>query len=197
MENEREIAQWYVTAGLYEAPAIFNAFPEHIRRQCFTYGSPAAWDRLPMEAKQAVADRRAAVRAEGERIAAEIIQREADRVNAHLLLGQLTDARFEVYALAGPRNAAARASLMTLLTGVKVPQAKSGVNALKAAFYADMRGECEREKELNFLEYCGHLCRSQRNNPGAQALADKARARREEQARWTANYTAQLSAAAA
>ncbi len=197
MEYETETAQWYLTAGIFQAPAIFAALPETIRRQCFTCGSPASWNRLPIEAKQAIAARRAAVLAEGARIAAEIIKREADRINAHLLLGQLTDARFDVYALAGPRNAANRAALMTLLTGVKTPQAKAGIHALRSAFYADMRGECAREKELNFLDYCGHLCRSQRDNPGAQALADKAKLRREEQARWAANYQTHNSAALA
>jgi hypothetical protein len=195
MENEREIVQWYLTAGLYEAPALFNTFPDRIRRQCFVGGTPASWDRLPVEVKAAIAARRAAVCAEGERIAAEIDKRETAKIEAILLLGQLTAARFDVYALAGPANAAARAALMSLLTGGKIPQAKAGVHALQAALFADIRGECEAEKERHFVEYCERLCRSQRNNPAAQTLADKAQARREEREQWAAKYAAESSAA--
>ena len=41
----------------------------------------------------------------------------------------------DVFALAGPRRAKDRQSLMTLLTGRKVTQAQSGVNALRDALW--------------------------------------------------------------
>jgi hypothetical protein len=194
MENEREVIQWYLTAGIISTPDLFDGLPEPIRRKCFVYGSPAPWPQLPDEAKQAIAARRAAVCAEGERIAAELDRRESDKIKAHLILAQLTAARCDVYSLAGPDNASARAALMTLLTGVKTPQAKSGVTALQAAFYALYRGDSDREKQRNLARYCERVLRSQRDNPALQALADKAQARREADELWQAQYEAENAA---
>ncbi len=57
-----------------------------------------------------------------------------------------------LWVLAGPARAAARAELMSELKGVKRPQSKSGVNALRDELYAlyEISGDCEATREENF-----------------------------------------------
>ena len=72
------------------------------------------------------------------------------------LLGTYTAGRFDVWMLAGSSKASCRAHIMSVLQGAKVPQAKSGVNALREALYtqAKIDGECEGHRQDNFLAYC-------------------------------------------
>ncbi len=70
------------------------------------------------------------------------------------LLGVYTAGRYDVWILAGSQRASARAHIMAELLGVpKVPQSKSGVNALRAAFYAacNVTGEYEALREDRFM----------------------------------------------
>jgi len=105
-------------------------------------------------------------------------------------LGVFSDARFDVYALAGSRYASTRASFLSELTGAKVPQSKAGVHALQDAFYDGIQGECLAKRQEAFCLYCERVCREMKDLPVAQELADKAQARREERERWDAHYGA-------
>ena len=73
------------------------------------------------------------------------------------LLGEYTDGRYNVWALTGPANAAFRVRLMCLLTGrEKMPKSAAGVNALREAFYAEVKpqGNCPVVRERVFAAYC-------------------------------------------
>ncbi len=77
--------------------------------------------------------------------------------NAVKLLHILTNGRYNIWELAGPRNAPARAKVMSLLLGKKTPQAKSGVNAIQKEFFAQTQigSGCLAEQEQNFCDACG------------------------------------------
>ena len=72
------------------------------------------------------------------------------------LLGAYTAGRFEVWELAGPAKASCRAHVMSALMGRKIPQAKSGVNAILEAFFArlEIDGSCRAVQEDNFVTVC-------------------------------------------
>lgn len=76
--------------------------------------------------------------------------------SAIALLGDLTANRYDVWLLAGPFHAADRAAVMGRLLGRKMPQSKSGVNAIRAEFYrrANITGDCEAAREYAFATYC-------------------------------------------
>lgn len=57
----------------------------------------------------------------------------AQYVNTIRLLGAYTAHSFDPYQLAGTHKASVRAHIMSELAGVRVPQSKSGVTALRAA----------------------------------------------------------------
>jgi hypothetical protein len=71
------------------------------------------------------------------------------------LLGIYTAGRFDIWALAGHAKASCRAHVLSVLTGIKTPQSKAGVNALREAFYlaGGITGDCLAEKEANFLAW--------------------------------------------
>lgn len=65
---------------------------------------------------------------------------------------------FHVHELAGPSKAGTRAELATLLFGVKTPQARAGVTALEAAFYALAGGAligatCGADRQSRFIAW--------------------------------------------
>jgi hypothetical protein len=72
------------------------------------------------------------------------------------LLGEWTRGRFDIWMLAGSHNAGNRAILLSQLTGVRQPQSKSGVNALRAAYNAALQieGETINQRERNFIAAC-------------------------------------------
>lgn len=74
------------------------------------------------------------------------------------LLGVYTAGRYDLWALAGQGKASCRAHVMSALCGQKMTQAKSGVTALRSAFYAaiGIAGECEAARESNFRQFCRH-----------------------------------------
>jgi hypothetical protein len=71
------------------------------------------------------------------------------------LLGAYTAGRFDIWMLSGSQKASCRAHLMSTLLGVKTPQSKSGVTALREAFYraGNITGDCLAAKEENFLKW--------------------------------------------
>ena len=71
------------------------------------------------------------------------------------LLGIYTAGSFDIWTLAGPVKASCRAHILSTLVGGKVPQSKSGVNALRDAFYAvaEITGEYPAERERNFIAW--------------------------------------------
>lgn len=72
------------------------------------------------------------------------------------LLGTYTAGSFDVWALAGPAKASCRAHVMSALMGQKMPQSKSGVNAIIAAFYSrcSITGDHIAGRDKNFREFC-------------------------------------------
>ena len=83
-------------------------------------------------------------------------QREALR-----LLSVYTAGRFDIWIIAGPQRASCRSHVMSELLGVKTPQSKSGVNAIRDAFYAvagdAITGNCIAAREDAFLEWARGL----------------------------------------
>ena len=69
------------------------------------------------------------------------------------LLNIYTAGRFDIWMLAGSARASCRAHVMSTLNGYKTPQSKSGVTALRSAFYSalNITGECEAHRADNFL----------------------------------------------
>jgi hypothetical protein len=76
-------------------------------------------------------------------------------IEAIRLLGVYTAGRFDIWLLAGQPKASCRAHIMSVLTGIKTPQRKAGVNALREAFYlaGGIEGDCLAAKEDNFLAW--------------------------------------------
>jgi hypothetical protein len=70
------------------------------------------------------------------------------------LLGQASR-RFDCLDLTGPRNAKLRQTIMALLVGSKLPQAKCGVNALRDEFYkiAKPEGHAIASREQAFTAW--------------------------------------------
>ncbi len=102
------------------------------------------------------------------RAAAETCPMSAETLQAIRLLKIHTAGRFDLWGLAGRSNAERRAQVMSALVGTRTPQAKAGVNALRAAFYKALGivGDCEAEREENFRFVCGEA--------GAAAELDRA-----------------------
>ena len=72
------------------------------------------------------------------------------------VLGIYTAGRFDVWMLAGNQKASCRAHVMSILLGKSTPQSKSGVNAIRDAFYlaCNITGECPSHREENFRTFC-------------------------------------------
>lgn len=75
------------------------------------------------------------------------------------LLGQHTNGRFDVWFLMGNRNARIRSEIMSVLMGKKIPQAKSGVTAIRAELYKRSRIDqieniCEATRSEHFRDWC-------------------------------------------
>jgi hypothetical protein len=72
------------------------------------------------------------------------------------LLGAYTAGRYDFWLLSGNTKAGCRAHIMSALAGKRMPQAKSGVNAMTAAFYdfAKPVGDCPAIREDNFRDWC-------------------------------------------
>lgn len=76
------------------------------------------------------------------------------------LLGSYTNNSFDIWNLAGNSNAKRRAEIMSLLAGKKIPQAKSGVTAIKQELYrlSNMTGNsCEAVRSELFVHWCKKL----------------------------------------
>lgn len=71
------------------------------------------------------------------------------------LLSTYTAGSFNFWQLAGSSKASCRAHIMSVLKGKKVPQSKSGVNALQSAFYefATIEDGCEAVRENSFTKW--------------------------------------------
>lgn len=69
------------------------------------------------------------------------------------LLAAWTRNRFDIWNLSGSHNAGNRAIILSQLTGVRQPQSKSGVNALREAFYValEVTGTCMAHREDDFI----------------------------------------------
>lgn len=80
----------------------------------------------------------------------------ANTAEAVRLLGVYTAGRFDVWVLAGNAKAGCRAHIMSALLGRRVPQSKSGVNAMREAFYnlANPAGDCPAAREKSFIAWC-------------------------------------------
>lgn len=78
-----------------------------------------------------------------------------NHIEALKLLRTYTAGRFDVWALAGNSKASCRAHIMSTLTGVKVPQSKAGVNAIRDAFHAIAKpeGNCIYAREKSFVAW--------------------------------------------
>ncbi len=73
---------------------------------------------------------------------------------AKLVLIEMGGGYVDIWRMAGPAKASCRSSLMSELNGVKTPQAKSGVNAIKAALYTlyCVSGDTENSREQALAE---------------------------------------------
>lgn len=69
------------------------------------------------------------------------------------MLGFFTNGRYDVWMLAGSHNGANRAIVLSHLTGIRQPQSKAGVAALREALYSalNVTGNCLAAKEDDFL----------------------------------------------
>lgn len=92
---------------------------------------------------------------------ADLDWREPDGPHANVneavrLLGAYTARQFDIWMLAGPAKASVRAHIMSALVGNRVPQSKSGVNALRDTFYtiAKPAGDCPAVREDSFIAWC-------------------------------------------
>jgi len=79
------------------------------------------------------------------------------------ILGINTAGRFDVWMLAGGPKASCRAHVMSTLAGKRMPQSKSGVTAIRSAFYEALAitGECEAHREEQFRAICRELAQGQ------------------------------------
>jgi hypothetical protein len=78
-----------------------------------------------------------------------LIRNNPSACEALKLMGVYTGGRFGAWALAGGAKASCRADIMSALAGKRIPQSKSGVNALNDALYAavGVKGGCPAECE--------------------------------------------------
>ena len=76
------------------------------------------------------------------------------------LLAKHTGGRFDIWALAGPHNAKARAEIASALAGRKVPQSRAGVTAIRDSLYAMVSpsGNCNATREDAFIDYARKYC---------------------------------------
>lgn len=82
--------------------------------------------------------------------------------SAIYLLNIYTGGSFDVWSLAGSSKASCRAHVMSALHGKKMPQSKSGVNALQAELFCrvDARGDYERAREKDCQIKCRGILNS-------------------------------------
>ena len=78
------------------------------------------------------------------------------------LLNAYTAGSFDVWALSGRSKASCRAHVMSVLNGVKTPQSKSGVTAIRTLLmdYVKPEGDCLAIRQRNFEVYCKQLLTS-------------------------------------
>ncbi len=76
---------------------------------------------------------------------------ESNQLDFLRLIQQNSFGSFDVYRLAGPYNAKTRARIMSALHGRKIPQAKSGVEAMRAAMFEILKpsGDCLAAREVD------------------------------------------------
>jgi hypothetical protein len=72
------------------------------------------------------------------------------------LLSRYTAGQFDVYALAGSSKASCRADIMSELNGVRTPQAKACITALRARFFdlAGVQPDCYARQTDDFIAWC-------------------------------------------
>jgi hypothetical protein len=75
------------------------------------------------------------------------------------MLGVYTAKTFKLVHLTGKHRAAHRAHVMSELCGVKMPQSKSGITAIREALYklSGVTGNCEAEQQDNLREWCKQI----------------------------------------
>src|SRR2546426_5946521 len=75
------------------------------------------------------------------------------------VLGSYTAERYDVWMLAGNSRASYRAQVMSVLKGIRVPQSKAGVHALRAALYeaANIERDCLADKDDKFIQFAKQL----------------------------------------
>lgn len=76
-----------------------------------------------------------------------------NQLRALRLLGECTRQRpFDIWCLSGDYNAGMRQQILQTFYGTKWSRAKSGIGAIRAAFYEALAitGQCEAEREENF-----------------------------------------------
>lgn len=87
----------------------------------------------------------------------------ANQKEAVRLLGVYTAGSFKFFTLAGGHKASCRAHIMSQLKGVRVPQSKAGINAMRDEFFAiaNPPGDCEAAKEDAFVQWAkGNLTKA-------------------------------------
>ena len=79
----------------------------------------------------------------------------ANQINAVRLLNVYTAGRFDVYLLAGPAKASVRAHIMSELKGIRIPQAKAGVNSIREELFilSGAEGSCLAAREDNLAAW--------------------------------------------
>ncbi len=91
------------------------------------------------------------------------------------LLSAYTAGRFDIWTIAGPRRASCRAHVMSVLLNRKTPQAQSGVNAIRDAFYRvagpAIVGDCINAREESFVAWAREVLDDAAAD-GIDAIAD-------------------------
>ncbi len=72
------------------------------------------------------------------------------------ILDTYTESRFDPWILSGRSNAKRRAHVMSVLVGMRMPQNKSGVFALRSEFLkrAGIEGHCMADSDEQFVAFC-------------------------------------------
>lgn len=71
------------------------------------------------------------------------------------LIREFTAESFNLELLYGPQGLAARATILSAITGDYVPKSKAGWNAFRSAVYAwaNVTGDCEATRQSNFTAW--------------------------------------------
>ena len=83
---------------------------------------------------------------------------EQNQKDALELLKIATGGRFIFWHLAGRHNAGFRQTILSKLTGAKLPKTACGVTRIQEEFYklGSFKGSCGAHTERNFIEFARH-----------------------------------------